>query len=244
MPDGRLPPPDRGIRRIKIPEFKFENPLESEGDLKDIGFETNIPESVLERLASLELIVNNPNNFIDKGGAGSVYRLSSEAACLKLFHPHKDVERRQTGINFIRREAMFTKSLETFTSAGVRSPRCLGFYVFEEHDGRSGILLEELRATNLQHILLGKAEAPSTFNRETYLDALYTYIDDLHGQKAIVHGDLFARNLMVDLATGLPRVIDFGESLSIRSLKSDERQAKIDEEYDRLAKIDDALSQI
>ena len=34
----------------------------------------------------------------------------------------------------------------------------------------------------------------------------------MHDETGIVHGDLFARNIMVDKETGNPRVIDFGRS--------------------------------
>lgn len=229
------------IHEVEIPKLDEITDSEIISETVLGNFESSKPESTESRLAAIEHILTNPEAFIDKGGAGSVYRLSNEAACLKLFHPHKDVERRKTGVNIIRREAALTQSLESFTRAGVRSPRCLGYYIIDEQDGRSGIVLEQLDAINLQHILAGTAEAPETFNKGLFMNALQEYIDALHEEKNLVHGDLFARNIMVDRQTGSPRVIDFGETKNLRPLTPQERNRKIDEELTNLDAIDSEL---
>lgn len=231
------------IRHLKIPDLSTDGEIiEAETDSATSGFESSFPESPAERLAAIELILNNPKNFIDKGGAASVYRLSNEAACLKLFHPHKDEERRKLGINIIHREAAITQALSNFSRAGVRSPKCFGYYSFNNHDGRSGIILEELDAVTLQHVILGTAAAPSTFEKDRFMDALNVYIEALHEQKNLVHGDLFARNVMIDKTSGLPRIIDFGETVSLRPLTVQAREQKIDQELHNLDALDQALN--
>lgn len=230
----------RGIHRLEIPSLRTQESKET--FTKTEFLEARLPMTAEEQIASIERILNDPKTYIDRGGAAAVHRLSSESVCLKIFFPHKDVERRLTGIDFVRKEATMTKFLNSFKIAGVRSPRCVGYYSFDKFDGRSGLVLEELDAVNLQHIILGHAKAPASFNPENYMDALYEYIDALHEQKNILHGDLFARNVMVDRATGLPRVIDFGESLNLNNLSREQKSAKISEEIKRLDDIDNALT--
>ncbi|MBP9827838.1 serine/threonine protein kinase [Patescibacteria group bacterium] len=204
------------------------------------GFaEARESSSDTELVAAVEKLLADPEAYIDKGGAGAVYRLSEHNVCIKVFHPHKDTERRNTKVNIMAREAGMTEIVARHPYAGVRTPRCLGYFVIENADGRSALILEELNAVNLNHVLEGKAPAPENFDWETFMDALYEYIDNLHEKAEILHGDLYARNIMIDKETGAPYVIDFGEAKNLRKLSKEEQERRKNAEFALLDEIYD-----
>ncbi len=189
-------------------------------------------------------ILKTPEAFMDKGGAGSIYRLSSNSElCLKVLHPHKDTEERQKGIDFIAREANITALLNDVQVEGVRSPRCAGYWKGQSSQV-SAIVLEHLDALNLQRVLNREFMFPSTFDPDIFLDTLHDYMEYLHDEKKIVHQDLFPRNIMIDIETGLPRVIDFGDAAVLHNMERREAELCRRKDTDRLNELDKILSNI
>lgn len=178
--------------------------------------------------------INTPKNYIDKGGAGSVYRLA-EGVCIKVMTPRRLSP--NAGLMDIGNhpliEANILRSLAARSVSGVRVPYCYGFLEAKRAEDFDYLLMEELDAVNLQHMILGKVSAPASFDPMVFTDALTDYIQDIH-HAGVAHGDLEARNVMVDRSTGLPRLIDFGRARLLGSLTLKDRDAAIADDDEKM----------
>jgi hypothetical protein len=191
--------------------------------------------SLLRRLQDLEVIITR-DNFIDQGGAGAVYAVGE--VCFKIFWPHKDGDFERTGTDPIKREAEFLMRVNDFSIAGVRTPRCFGYYRLPaDYEGKSGLEMERVRGVNLQHVMNGTETPPQAFNPITFMDALWEYFEELH-KRGILHNDVAGRNIMIAEETGLPVVIDLGEAIDLNTLNDKDRKIKISEELNKLDEID------
>ncbi len=192
-----------------------------------------------ETFAALAAIKKDPESFIDKGGAGSIHRLSS-GVCMKIPLPHYERQQKEQNElklklgNLLPQEAFFLRKLSGITHSGVRTPTFIGLITSE---ALSAILMEELPAFNLQRIIEGKEKLPATFDSDVFLEAIEEYLEYLHTEIGIVHGDFDARNIMVDRETGAPYVIDFGRSKNLERLPEEDHDAVIRDDTRRLDKI-------
>lgn len=184
--------------------------------------------------------VSSPDFFLGKGGAGHVFQLNHEI-CIKLVenrHAHANASMYDLG-NTMRQEAFFQQRLRGLTTGGVRVPRVIGFW---EGKKSEAMIMERLRAVNMQDVLQGKVSLPETFDADVFLDGLDDFIQDMHTDFGIAHNDLAARNIMCDVESGRPIVIDFGRACS----QSDDRFAQAVTEdtrhvgvlYDELKRLD------
>ncbi len=146
--------------------------------------------------------------------------------------------------NSIATESAFAERLSKFKSRSkARSPNYSG-YIQGNAEKPGIIIMEHLNADDLQQILLGKAELPKNFNLDTFLSELELYMNDLHSQLNIAHGDFEPRNVMVDRETGLPYVIDFGRSVSLEKLTPQERQKFEQEDWNKLEALEEKLEKL
>lgn len=195
----------------------------------------------------LEREVNTPENYIDHGGAGEVFALGEGKVCIKLMperNPEDMVD--ATGQmmhydlgNSVRTEAWFLEELSDFKVERVRSPALVEYM---EGPKYAAIVMERLDAINLQHVLNGTAKLPPHFDPEDFLDRLESYIYELHDTKQILHGDLYPRNIMIDMKTGEPRVIDFGRAKYMPALPKETRQRAESNEREKFEKIRETLT--
>lgn len=91
-----------------------------------------------------------------------------------------------------------------------------------DKDGRklkqSVLVMQKINGYSLDKILSdpeqGKEKLvfPETFNVDVFFEALRSFIIRMHHEKGIYHRDLYDRNIMVDIKTGKPALIDFGEA--------------------------------
>jgi tRNA A-37 threonylcarbamoyl transferase component Bud32 len=160
---------------------------------------------------TIERWVENPENYIDKGGAGNVYGFNKIRLCIKVMKNYRnDPNSEYFDIgNSALVEAMLMREVDGLEVSGVRAPTPVQA-VMGEHV--SAIIMERLNAVNLQHVLNGTESYPDTFNLERFVSGVSDYLDVLHTEKNIVHADLYPRNFMLNKETGAPYVIDFGRS--------------------------------
>jgi tRNA A-37 threonylcarbamoyl transferase component Bud32 len=181
---------------------------------------------VRKYLVFIKGIVEDEKNYIDSGGAAKIYTEPETGSCIKIMknrHKAKSVIPFNLGAS-PKEEFSFLEELHGFEVSGVRSP--IAEACIETGDAAI-IIMERLNAVNLQHVLNGVAEMPEGFDFDDFYQSLEAYIDKMHTEKSITHGDLYPRNIMIDMETGKPYVIDFGRSKKIKTTSN-----KIDTELD------------
>ena len=163
--------------------------------------------------------ISDPSRFMDKGGAGSVFNVN-DSICIKMIEDREELEKRRAQKegrepfhlslgNRPHVEARIQERLNDLTVEGVRSPQLVQYIQGETWHG---LIMERLNAVNLQYVLNGTAPLPEQFNKDKFLQSLGDYLEEVHDQKKIYHGDLFPRNVMVHNETGDARVIDWGRA--------------------------------
>ena len=73
------------------------------------------------------------------------------------------------------------------------------------------MLMERLNAVTVRDVLSGKEKLPESFNADLFYRYLMDFVERMHDQ-GIYHRDLHGGNIMIDIETGKPCVIDFGAS--------------------------------
>lgn len=115
---------------------------------------------------------------------------------------------------------------------GIIVPRPLFEYEFENKtengtEEMNVMCMERLKAVSLEEVLDNSKDLPETFNFEQFFNKLKKAINILHDNK-FHHRDLRAGNVMIDLETGDPCLIDF--ALSVESVGEDDpyRENRVD----------------
>lgn len=199
-------------------------------------------EKLREDALSVLSLFESDEYFIDEGGAGRVFELPVEL-CMKLVedrHNNPNRELYDLG-NSAQAEMRFQEKLaNTKYSGKTRVPKVVGVLADIDAKHRSAIVMERLRAINLQHIINGDAEFPPNFDLDSFFIELEEFVEHMHSVEKVAHKDLYARNIMVDVETGDPRIIDFGRS---KSLGVDLEKNKVfeDDDWKRLEEIYKAL---
>lgn len=174
-------------------------------------------------LSAFEKLIANPQNYIDQGGAAKVYRLA-EGICIKVMkNRHTEPRRHMYDLgNTVTDETWFMEKLSSVVVSGVRTPKPMGTIHSSVPGGMVAIIMDELPAVNLQHVIRGEQKMPEKFDYNLFFDSLEKYVNALHTEHRIAHGDLEARNVMVDKETGLPYVIDFGRAAKLELGENEE----------------------
>ncbi len=73
------------------------------------------------------------------------------------------------------------------------------------------LVMERLPAISVEDIIQKKIKLPEGFSVDRFSQRLRSFIDKMH-ERGLFHRDMAARNVMVDMQTGDPYVIDFGRS--------------------------------
>ncbi len=166
-----------------------------------------------------------------------MYHFGGSGVCIKVAKQrHFDEKAYLYNLgNTVLEEARILAHLCDLEVEGVRAP---DFVEYIPGTRYGIIIMKELDAVNLQHVLNGSATLPESYKQEDFFMALESYIDEMHYEKNIVHGDLFARNIMIDRNDGLPRVIDFGRALFIDKDKgASDHIRKEWEHFDKLQEL-------
>lgn len=101
--------------------------------------------------------------------------------------------------------------------------------------------MERLNAINIEQALINpnKPNLPPNFNASNFCDALEEFIERMHTIAEVHHRDLRDVNIMIDLDTGNPIVIDFGMAKSTAGL-GDENPYHEDRMHDTATAIPDS----
>jgi tRNA A-37 threonylcarbamoyl transferase component Bud32 len=167
-----------------------------------------------EILSLIQEVMSQPANMIGSGGTAEVYISQRHPQyCYKII---TDVEAYRQ-VNDVRIEDDLLFSLRNLEVAGVRVPQ--SFYSFRDKAAHV-LIMERLKAVTLSEVLEGVKALPSSFDLEDFFASLRLFVEAMH-ERGVHHRDLSAANIMIDLETGKPRVIDFGKSVKVLSGSED-----------------------
>ncbi|MCA9365255.1 MAG: hypothetical protein KC736_05160 [Candidatus Moranbacteria bacterium] len=194
-----------------------------------------------EYVAFIEEKIQDPKNYIDKGGAGKVYRLSEKGVCIKIIvdrHEQPNAHEYNLGTH-PESEAHFMEVLGSFGVGSVRSPKLLEYFKAYDKEGKlyHAIIMEEIDAVNLQHIMNGTKEMPKNMDPEAFFDEIEEYIDALHIKMEMTHGDNELRNMMVGREEGRLYMIDFGRSESLRGKTKEQKERLKKKDWDIFERV-------
>jgi len=173
-----------------------------------VAIEKNPSEELAKFIETLE---KGAHIVVGQGNAARV--VSSEdnsSLCYKIMLPSDQIP---PGTNRISREVDIQEDIVAMGEiAGVRAPRVVSFV---ETERTRAILMERLDAVSVRDVFIDKLEVvPEQFNAKVFLAALEQYVRALH-ERGYYHRDLHEGNVLIDRATGMPRVIDFGYSAQV-----------------------------
>lgn len=215
----------------------IENKLDTEFYTKEIEnteYEKLKVEIDKEIRKLIDILLNNQENFIGKGQNAEVHCLpDNKNVCFKIT-THREAYgknlpkpripiTKQNGTSKIshepKKEGAYMSELLSIDSV-VRVPRPLEWAVWELTDDGEGyfvkekieiLAMERMHAVSIQDVLSGIRSIPENFNLVIFFKELRNFVEKMH-LKNIFHHDLHSGNIMIDLETGLPYVIDFGHS--------------------------------
>ncbi len=199
--------------------------------------------SHIEKLLSNEI----PEKFIDKGAAGEVYLLDNEQFCMKvMIDRHNSPNKNMYDLgNTVSDEASFLRRMENTNYVGsTRTPEYWGVLLDTKPEAKNVIVMEKLYANNLQH-LINSRKMPENFDHDSFFSDLEKFIQNMHQNSHIIHNDLYARNIMVDIQSGHPRIIDFGRAIDTSIITNPKKLNELEEkEWKILEEIEEVVSSL
>lgn len=126
---------------------------------------------------------------------------------------YKVINNRQlySKINSVGVESEFLSDLSDLEVDGARVS--LPYY-YAAHPEFQILVMERIKGVTIDAILNGSVLPPPGFVVADFFKCLEKYVAAMH-ERRIYHRDLSRQNIMVDSATGKPRIIDFGKSLKL-----------------------------
>ena len=197
-------------RRVTLEQYiekrkkVLRSSVDSHKDPEHVSVVDKSPQAVINILNNIE---KGPHEKLGAGQAGRVIAsVRYPNVCYKVMFPIDTVPK---GTNDISVEADLQDEVAQMGEMyGVRAPEVFSFV--HEGDTRA-ITMERLNAVSLRDVINRKAELPSNFDVRRFTDSLEKYITELNN-RGYYHRDLHDGNVMIDIETGNPYVIDFGHA--------------------------------
>jgi serine/threonine protein kinase len=226
--------PDSELMRERVIELDFHVDEEPHQETREFR---------QQYIKALQKWIDQPENYLDCGGAGKVFSLG-DGVCIKVMenrHNRADAHKYNLG-NSVYQESLLLRKMSHFSCEGVRSPVFLQYFSGQKY---TAIIMEQLNAYNLEHILQGKHSLPERYDRDVFCDRLGAYLEELHATMEVAHMDFEARNVMVDKDTGDPYVIDFGRSVHLKDIEDDKKRYQCErDDEDKYEEICDRLGKL
>ncbi|MCB9811060.1 protein kinase, partial [Candidatus Nomurabacteria bacterium] len=215
--------------------MSFENlSITAEPNLKEKveSLDPETAEAVKEGIKRI-LSYEQERFYIDEGGVGKLYHLPG-GLCIKILderHNHPQRHLFDLGNEPKEESDLQNKMSRTKYDGLTRSPYVFSVFVAESREEKNAIVMEELSAVNMQHVINGRESLPDNFSLNSFFSDLADFLDHMHTTDQIAHTDLYARNIMIDKETGEPRVIDYGRAKDLSRINDEEKEKLIDEDW-------------
>lgn len=198
-------------------EFKLE-----QVELYDDESAEKVPDFVSQERISkqVDLIYKHMAEAIGHGKSAEVVHIPSYEAsvCYKILSSTRMEELYGSAedapkVNSPKEEAFFLSRVRE-VAGNVRVPKPLCYWEGESEElGHFKILiLERLNAFTLQELLMNDERLSPDFDFETFSQNLSGFVTRMNEDLKIRHNDLTVTNVMIERETGMPCVIDFGDS--------------------------------
>lgn len=175
------------------------------------------PEVYENQLCEIAKEIIQTENDIGRGKSADVFKdpIKTNNLCYKFLNRQEPMDHDPED------EASFMIELEDI-HPNVKVPNPLASIVvrkvFDEKLKRfvtkKVLVMEKINGPSLQNMYDDPKLIPATYNHEDFFDNLESFILLMH-KKGIHHRDLHLGNIMCDIKTGMPRVIDFGRSTKV-----------------------------
>lgn len=165
-----------------------------------------------ERLSALALEIFIKEREIGSGNFSYVFEDPETGSCVKKLKPG------EKPLNNVHQESGFLSDLKGCSEdVDVPAPLISIDAYTRNTDGKvtkcNILIMEKINGPSLEDVLNGRVELPKSFDIDIYFSQVEKFIKEVMHAKGIYHRDIADRNLMIDEETGMPYVIDFGNSI-------------------------------
>ncbi len=154
-------------------------------------------------------VLNKEKHLLGEGKTAKVVtsQINSET-CLKIItNPEKYKEG-----NNVKVEAELLETAIKANKTNVIIPKP---YYYKMSKKTQMYAMQRLNAVSLKEVMEGEKELPENFEQKKFFGELAEFLKNIH-KEGTYHRDFHSGNIMIDLETGNPCVIDFGLSKKTR----------------------------
>ena len=178
--------------------------MEKFGHFEVEALEGNIDELFLKEVVdSIEKIQKNKES-LGSGRAADVYAFPEESFCIK------EIKNDSWEYNFndIHTEHELQQDA---IEMGIRCPKLIMSIIDTDHKESKYLVMEKILGPSIKDIIEGKSPIPENFDEEKFWSKAKDMIKKMNNSN-LYHRDLHSGNLMVEVETLEPVLIDFGHA--------------------------------
>jgi serine/threonine protein kinase len=188
--------------------YLYEDPEAHEKMLKN---HRALMSRVIEKLLDKG---QNQEGYLGKGQTAEVYLVGKlKKRAVKVMNSRTRVTGNPSVAftNTLHEESRLTDLVRNrFASDNISVPKQFVSIDYEDGETRGSILIMEgIKGISIQEALDHPEKLPRTFDKESFCESLRDFVEKMNAA-GIFHRDLHTENIMVDLETGKPWIIDFG----------------------------------
>lgn len=157
-------------------------------------------------------LLQNEESILGEGRTARAHHgLVNDKVCYKII-PDVRSEFYNQGNCFtdVAGEARFLEDLQGIDD-DVRVPKVYGTISVYDPKRADVLVMERLNAVSVKDVVEMRASLPESFDMNSFFKKLSVFLKKMH-DRGIYHRDLHEGNIMIDVTTGNPYVIDFGSS--------------------------------